>query len=263
MIVYGQNKGSKATAISTAETIVFTSGDILGSGVRAYHVNMTGTAMDLDALTTIILKAPDLIWSANEIHHRALVQALSQSNFVEANAATRWTIPLYFADRPKSDPSRWNCGFPNGKAPTLEISHDGTPSGAGTMRCGYTYDDDPARLPAWYPKFLCGDTNAGASAADAWTPITQNGFMAGFTIHTVELTSARLVVTGKTVLDLNVAQILEAQQLGNVDTDVDPIYFRLDDQPQLGVGSGVYITGSASWVTTMQFGVHSYVPQGQ
>ena len=264
MIRYSQNKGSKATAASTAETITFTSGDVLGTGVRAYHMNMTGTAGDLDSLTTLVVKAAGQnIWSAEESHHRAFVQSMAPSNFDEAAGDTRLTIPLYFVDRPKTDNTKFNCGFPNGKAPTLEISKDNTQSGAGTMFMGWTYDDDESRLPQWYPMFLVQDTNAGASASDAWTPITQKGFIAGFSVETTNLTSMRLQLNGKDVLDLNMAQLLEAQQLGNTDVDTDPIFFRLDEPvPNSGL-SGFYITANASWVTTDQVGIYSYVPQGQ
>lgn len=264
MIRYTQNKGSKATAASTAETITFTSGDVLGTGVKAYHMNMTGTAGDLDSLTTLVVKAAGQnIWSVNETAHRAFIQSMAPSNFDEANGDTRATIPLYFVDRPKSDPTKFNCGFPNGQAPTLEISKDNTQSGAGTMFMGYTWDDDPAKLPAWYPMFIAQDTNAGASAADAWTPISQKGYVAGFSVLTTELTSFRLQLNGKDVVDLNVAQLLEAQQLGNTDVVTSPIFFRLDEQVQNGGLSGHYITGTASWLATMQVGIYSYVPQGQ
>lgn len=264
MIKYEQNKGSKTLAATTAETITFGSGDVIGSGVRAYHLNLTGTDDDVDSLTTIVVKAGgQTIWTCTEQHHRALIQSLSPSNFDVANADTRLTIPLYFLDRPKTDPAKWNCGFPNGLAPTLEISKDNT-GAAGTIFAGYTYDDDPAKLPQFYPIFIASDTNAGASASEAWTPITQKGFMVGFTVVTTNLTSFRLVLGGKTILDLNTAQLLEAQQLGNSDVVTSPVYFRLDEPTAVTLGnSGFYITGNGSWATTNQVGIHTIVPQGQ
>lgn len=265
MIKYEQNKGSKATAASTAETIVFGSGDVIGTGVRAYHFNMTGTAGDIDSLDRFRIKAGgQTIWDVNETDLRSLIQSLSPSNFDVANGDTRVTLPLYFLDRPKTDPAKWNCGFPNGLAPTVEIAKDNTQSATGTMFLGYTYDDNPQNLPQWYPMFIAQDTNAGASASDAWTPITQKGLMAGFSILTTNLTSFRLVLGGKTILDLNVAQLLEAQQLGNSDVVTSPIFFRLDEPTPVTLGnSGFYITGNASWVTTNQVGIYTYVPQGQ
>ena len=263
MIRYEQNFATKATAVSTAETISFGTADIIGTGVRAYHLSMTGTAMDVDALDRLRVKGGgQTVWDVTENHLRALIQSMSPSNFDVAVGDTRITLPLYFLDRPKTDGSKFDCGFPNGLAPTVEIAHDGTASGAGTFALGYTYDDDPAKLPSWYSMFIGNDTNAGASASRAWTPITQKGFIAGFAILTTNLTTFELVIGGKTILNLNTAQLLEAQQLGNSDAITTTIFFRLDQPLPILPGSGFYITGAAGWLTTNQVSIYSYVPQG-
>ena len=262
-IHYEQNFSTKPTAVSTAETISFGTDFIIGTGVRAYHLGLTGTAMDVDALDRLRVKAGgQTIVDVTEQHLRALIQSMSPSNFDVANGDTRISIPLYFLDRPKNDPSKWDCGFPNGLAPTVEIVHDGTASGAGTMALAYTYDDDPQKLPRFYPMFIGNDTNAGASASRAWSSITQKGWIAGFSILTTNLTTFELVLNGRSVLNLNTAQLLEAQQLGNSDVVTTTIFFRLDEPLPVGPGSGFYITGAAGWVTTNQVGILTYVPQG-
>lgn len=264
MIQYQQNFGSKSVAASVASILSFGSDFIPGTGVRAYTVNMTGTAFDYDSLDRIRLKAGgQTFWDVDENHHRAMVQAMSPSNFDYANSDTYFEIPMYFTDRYKNDPARWACGFPNGATPTLELSQDGTPSGAPVATIGYLYDDNPAALPSWYPMFIGNDTNAGANANRSWTPITQKGYLAGFSFVLSGLTSFELVIGGKTILNLLANHILAlALANGNVDAYTTVFFMRLEEPVLVLPGSGFYITGGAGWLTTNQIGLLTWVPQG-
>jgi len=264
MLQYQQNYGSKSGVASTAGIASFGSDFIPGTTVRAYSVELSGTAYDYDSLDRLRLKAAgQTIWDCDENHHRALVQAFSPSNFDYANGDTFFEIPLYFMDKYKNDPARWDMGFPNGATPTLEISQDGTPSGTPITKVGYLFNDDLTMLPHWYPMFLASDTNGGANANRSWTPITQKGYMAAFTFVLSPLTSFELVIGGKTILNLDAAMI-EAMSFaqGNVDAYTTVFCFRLEEPVLVLPNSGFYQTLGAGGLTTQQVGVYTYVPQG-
>lgn len=258
------NFSAKATTSTTAETITFGSGDIPGSGVTQYSFDMTGTNQDFDSLDAVRVKAGGVsIVDLNELQLAALIQRSGKKAGPGATA-TRFTIPLYALGSYEEglDIPRYDCGFPQGMAPTCEIDKDNTAS-VGTIFASYAQSMAPFRF---YPMHIRQQNNNAASPSNASSPLTQKGFLRGITFpRTTSITSVRVVVAGQELLNLRGPALLEIQEhdQGGTVTLNETILFEPPFLPMTPGNSLIFWTGDSSWAATDQFVVHSFVPQGQ
>lgn len=253
---YGK-AANKAAAASTAETIRFNESDIPGGeAVRSFILNMTGTARDFDAIDSIVVKAGgSQIWNVNELQHAALMQFISKKTGPGATD-TRFQVPFWWGAP--------NVAFPRGKAAAVEIAIDNTPSATGVVGLAYSYLD-PAPKADYYPMYIASDCNIAASASNARYPVTQPGFLRGFCLpDTGDITSVRIYVQNQLKLDLDLAQLLEAQELEQGGTVSTNRFFSLPAAPKIVPGETfIELTVAAGFGgATEDIAIYCLVPQG-
>lgn len=257
-VTYGYNSAPKTLNATTAETISWGASEIAGSQTAVYTLELTGTANDVGSLTRFRCKASgQTIWDTDMGHLQALIQRLSRSNHDAANADQTLSFPLMALDA-KGD-ERYTVGFPNGSSPTVEITKDNT-GGAGGALLGWRLADT---VYQWYSMFLCSQMNIGVSVVNGRMPITQPGFLRGFSVPTTGLTRVRLVVNGDEIVSQTGAMLIEAQQMEGGDSFTTPIFIKLDEMVEIVAGSSfLEVSTDGTWGgTTNELGIYSYVAQ--
>ncbi len=243
----------KACQASTAEIIRFNESDIPGGGqVKAFFMDLTGTARDYDSLNNIIAKAGGRqVWNVNELQHAALLQRYGKKAGPGATA-TRFTIPFYLGSVPGI-----SLGFAP-RAAAVEIDIDNTPSATGDVGLAYLIDETPT---THYPMFVQSDANIAASATNGRYPVTQAGLLRGFCIaRTTSITDIRVYVGNRAILDLTGPQLLESGEMfegGTVSLN------RFIETPLVQIIPGetfVEITTDGSWAATDKIAIYSLVP---
>ena len=246
----------KAAAASTAEIIRFNESDIPGgTQVKAYFIDMTGTARDYDAINNIVVKAGGRqVWNVNELQHAALCQHYYKKAGPGATA-TRFTIPFQAGALPGM-----SLGFAP-RAAAVEIDIDNTPSATGDVGLAYLLDDAPTNF---YPMFVQSDGNIAASATNGRYPVTQQGLLRGFCIaRTTSITDIRVYVGNRPILDLTGPQLLESQELFEGGTVSLNRYVELPAVPVIPGETFIEITTDGSWAATDKIAIHTLVPVGQ
>lgn len=251
---------SKAVAATTAQTIVFTPGEIEGAGVIAYLISLTenaaGANNDFGALTRVRVKANGVTFiDLTPAHLKAYVQRMSRSNFDIADGDRFLIIPLMDLAAPTWDLQDIQQ-FPRGAQPTVEITTDNSVA-AGTMLIGYirtTVD------PLLWPRLIGTQMNIAASQNQARFTFSTDGVVAGLGINTVGLTNLRAIISGEELIDLPSAglpagttsrgdMLFLSQLLDNVDVDTDPAFLKLNAGLPADSGSSyVLLDTSAAWV---------------
>ena len=218
------NGSSKPIANTSVQTITFTGTDLPGSGVVAYHFEMTGSANNKIAnLTRIRVKAnSQTIWDFDPLHFRAFIERISRANYAYPLTATRFTIPFYIPDG-KGD-MRYASQFPKNAIPTIELVTNASVA-TGTVICGWTRAD---MEPVLYPKFLGQVLNLAAGpTTNAGYPLSLDGEIRGYSIPTTGLGRVKLTLDDVIRHQVDGTLILEDQQLENPVSISDPVFTKL------------------------------------
>lgn len=259
------NAGTKPIAVTTAQTVVFTSSDIPGTGVVKYIVRTTGANNSLSsAINRIRVKAGGQTWwDVLPIQMRRMMERLSRANQLPVAANLRFQIPLLFLDA-KGD-ERYNAGFPAGQAPTIEVQTDAT-STAGTARIGWEIS---TIQPQWALKFLSSQGNIGPSVTNGRIPITQDGLIRGVSLPVVSATGllrAKLVLGGVEIFNLAQDELIEWQSTedpgDNITTVPTHMFLKLATPLGAPIGNSYFEvdTGAAALVTD-EYAIMSLIPQ--
>lgn len=262
MITRSYNAGSKTLAAITAETIVWNSSDIPGTGVEAYHINLTGTDNDFDSLTRIRVKAgASTIWDVNELQHAALVQRYTKKAGPGATA-TRFTIPFFRLGGNEMDGRKYMVGFPNGQAPTIEMVKDAT-GAAGTAFAGWTINSEPTQF---YPMYIGSQGNIAASVTNGRIPLTNKGLLKGICVpDSADVNRLKVVASGQELINMSSAQLLETEELEQGGTVTTNIFLDFETMLPLTPGNSyIELDTAAGWGgVAEEFAVLTLVPQGQ
>lgn len=248
MRIFDFNGSSKAIANAVAQTITFTSSDIPGDNVVAYHLITDPTNNSAIDFSTITLKAGGSpIWSLTGIQLRNFIEATSRGNYATADAAQGLTLPLYDMLASSYDEADLQQ-FPKGQLPTLEIGLAST-TVTGSIVCGWTMTDQPA---AWYPRMLSQAHGIPVAVqSNARMPFTSLFDFRGFSVPTAGLIRAKCTVGGVQLLNLqgparavtSGSMIQQATRDTGVFTIADPIWtcFRNSRQPIIGGSGNTYV----------------------
>jgi len=241
------NAGARAIAPGVAQTVVWNSSDIPGTGVSAYHIDMTGAGNDFANVTRVRIKAAgQTIWDVNGPHIQSMIQRLGRSNLAPAAADTNFVLPLYKEDYGDNEGMKFLGGFPRGLAPTLEIDVDAAVA-AGNAFCGWSQSDQPF---AFYTKYIGSQTNIAAGVVNGRVPLTQDGIIRGISINSVGLLRLKIQMSGVQLMNLSAAQIQAYQRLENTAVVVDPVFIPIEF-PFAAVGGDSYFeidTQGGVWV---------------
>lgn len=209
MLVY-QIGPQKALQASAADTLLWEQGTIpSGSQVKGVSFVMTGTAHDVDSISTIKFKkgGSDFISFANDLQLMAYCDALGKKTV--ATSVVRFSIPLQNVyGWPINSPF---CAAPPNEALSIEIVTDGTGSGAGTITPIFWLD---AEAPAnSYPVLLSQQLAAG-TPSNATFAVTTPGMLRGFILDETNVTALRLNYLGQDLWNFNsLAAMNEVQEL--------------------------------------------------
>lgn len=188
-------------------TVTFTSSDVPGSGIAAYHFGMTGSGNTLNAIDRFRVKANGVaIYDISTAHFRSFIQRFTRGRIhyppntaippPPSAAATpvdwrRFTIPFYFPDLEKDEEAE-ACQFPVGALPTIEIVFNAN-SVAGTIYCSWT---ESKVTPLAWPKLYGNQMNIPASTTNGRYPFSEDGIIRGFGVETTGLARFRSVLNG-------------------------------------------------------------------
>lgn len=200
----------KTLSASSADTLLWEQGTIpSGSQVKAVSFVMTGTAHDLDSISTIkfMMGGTDFVSLAADVQLQAIVDSLGKKTV--ATSATRFTVPF-------QNIYGWPLNYPLAAAPpnaalSIQIVTDGTGSGAGTITPVFHIDKEaPA---AMYPNWVSQQLAAG-TPSNATFSVTTPGMLYGFVIDETNLTALRFSYLGQDLWNFSsVAQMNEVQEL--------------------------------------------------
>ena len=280
-----------------AQTVTFTSSDVEGAGVIAYHLAMTG-ANNLSMIDRIRVKANGMpFYDISTNLYRAYVQRFTRGAFhypttaqppTPSTAGTvqnwrRFTIPFCFLDREKSEESDV-CQFPVGALPTIEVVFNAT-SVAGTLFCAWTQNGDIT--PLCYPKLYSSQMNIALGVVNARYPFSEDGVIRGFGVETTGLGRFRSVINGRQVYHAQGQPVdsatftedmlfLETEHLfggaqysmtgaitNALDTTiVDPAWIKITSGDEGAPGNTfVELTTTAAWSgPTSELGIYAVVP---
>jgi hypothetical protein len=267
MIFRSYNGGSKTLTGTLAQTIVFNSSDIPGTGVSKYHLDLgttSGTTNDYSTLLRFRVKAAgQTIWDILPSHHQAIIQAMGRSNLAPVAGSTSWTLPLTKMNYGDNDAFQYLGGMPKGLAPTVEVDKSAT-GGPGTLTIGWTQSDQPFQF---FPKWIGSQTNIAAGVTNGRVPITQDGLIAGFSINTQGLARVKVKLSGVELMNISGEQLLATQQVDNTVVVTNPYFVRLEF-PMGALGGDSYFeldtTGTHNGGTwggvTNEIGLYSILP---
>ena len=260
MIFRNYNAGAKTITGGVAQTVVWNSSDIPGTGVVQYAVSLTGAANDYANVARLRVKAAgQTIWDVLPVHMAAMLQRMSRNNLGAIAADTNFVIPLYKLDYGDNEALAYVGGFPRGLAPTVEVDVDAA-TAAGTAVAGWTQSDQPF---SFYAKMIGSQTNIGVGVVNGRVPLTQDGLIRAFSINTTGLVRLKLKVSGVELLNLSVAQLIATQRPQNdVAVQSNPLCVVLEF-PMSAVGGDSYYeldTDGAWGGTTNEITTYSILP---
>lgn len=211
MLTY-QKGPVKATASTVAATLTWEQGTIpSGSQVKAVSFGLTGTALDLDAISTIkFFRGGTVFMSfATDLQLSALCDSLGKKTV--ASSAARFTVPL-------QNMYGWPINFPFMAAPpnealSIEVVTDGTHTGAGTVTP--IFHLDPAAPANAYPVMVSQLLGPSGALTDWEFNFSQQGAMLhGFIVDETNLTNLRFNYLGTDITpQLTALQLNEIQEL--------------------------------------------------
>jgi hypothetical protein len=258
---YSYNGATKAIALTTAQSIVFTASDIASERVVAYHFAMQAANNDLGAITRIRMMANGVqIVNVTPAQLRAYMQAFSVGAALKPPTAQQvLTVPLCLLDAPTPE-MQDICQFPARSEVQIEITTDNS-TAAGYIICGWTETD---QAPELYPRLLAQSMNIPASTVNQRFNFQSNGPIRGLCLPTAGLDRARFVLGGQEYLLLPGAaylgnanqgdMLLESQSLyGNGVSSAgtpltDPVFVRLTGGVPAPVQSSfVELVTQAGW----------------
>jgi hypothetical protein len=291
---------SSGKTIATSTTVTFTSADIPGSNIVAYHVAMTGAGNTFNAIDRIRVKANGVtIYEITSGLFRSFVQRFTNGRVgYPANQAVppppgaagtavdwrRFTIPFCFLDREKSEEADV-CQFPVGTQPTVEVVFNAN-AVAGSAFIGWTESDV---TPRCWPKLYSSQANIPASQSNGRYIFSEDGVIRGLGFETTGLARARAVLNGRQVYHMKgqpansttVTEddlILESEMLaggraysglaGTAFSDnsiVDPAWIKVTAGED-GTPGRTYFEAetTAAWVgVTSELGIYAIVPYGE
>jgi len=211
MLTY-QFGAAKTTASSTAETFRWEQGTIpSGSQVKAVSFVLTGTAQDLDSISTLqFFRGGTIFMSfAGDLQISALADSLGKKTV--ASSVARFTVPM-------QNVYGWPINFPflacpPNEALAITIVTDGTATGAGTITP--IFHLDPAEPANAYPVMISQLLGPAGSLSNAEFNFTQQGaLLHGFIVDETNLTTLRFNYLGTDVTPaLTAAGLNEVQEL--------------------------------------------------
>lgn len=259
------NAGTKVISAGVAQTVVFSSSDIPGTGVSRYLWRTTGANNhQTSAIDRWRVKAGGQTWwDVKPIQMRRMVERMSRANILPVAANLRGTIPLYFLDG-KGD-ERYLAGFPRGQAPTVEMGLDANAS-AGTARIGWEISTVE---PQWAIKFLSSQGNLGASVTNGRIPITQDGLIRGVCLPIKSATGilrAKLVLGGVEIFNLGADELIEQNAEfdpgANITTIPTDLFYKLPTPLPAPIGNSYFeVDTGAGAVVGDEYAVLSLLPQ--
>lgn len=185
---------SKTVALTTAQTITFTSSEIDSAGVIGYFISFGTAGNDYQDLDRVRIRAGAQILvdlTANEL--LALNSAYSKSNFNESAAGVQTVyVPLNLMDAPTDD-ARDQCQFPPGAEAVLEIVTLNT-TVAGTVIVGWETTDI---APVYFPRMISKVTTSPVSVRNNSLVFSDTGKIRAIIMPTAGVDRAELTISGE------------------------------------------------------------------
>lgn len=175
---------TKSISSSTAATLLWDQGTIpSGSQVRGVTFVMSGTAFDIDSLTSMrMMKGGTDFIKLLELQWTALMDAPGKK--ATASTLAYFTLEISQLGFPFAKP---NVACPDNEALSMEVVVDGTPTGGGTIYPIFHIDNmAPADYSPMYVTSALGPTGALSNQTFA---VTTPGLLTGFVIDTTNLSS--------------------------------------------------------------------------
>jgi ABC-type cobalt transport system substrate-binding protein len=221
---------AKTVAVTTAQTITFTSSEIDGAGVIGYFIGFGTAGNDYQDLDRVRVRAGSQILvdlTANEL--LAYNAAYSKANFNESAIGQQTIyIPLNLLDAPTDD-ARDACQFPPGAEPILEVVTLNT-TVAGSMIVGWEVTDVD---PEYFPRLISKTTTSPVSTRNNSLVFSDTGKIRAIVMPTAGVDRAELTVSGERAWSMPGAQF-NAIAYGDLLSHKDADVFGIPISPPIG-----------------------------
>lgn len=186
------NGGAKAIALTTAQTVTFTSSDIDSTGVVAYLFSMQpagNTVSDIDRVR--VRAGSQVLVELTQAQLLAYQQMFSKANTFDATTAQAFIIPLNLLDAPTPD-IQDKCQFPPGTEAQVEIVFLNT-TVAGSIMAGWITSDIKPEL---FMRAYTRTGNVPASTRNFPFPFSDSGIVRAIGFDTRGVDRAECQVSG-------------------------------------------------------------------
>ena len=261
------NGQTKAIAAATIQTLTWTTTELPGERIIAYHVGFSGVGNDLSDITRIRLSANGAnIFNFTPEQLRAYLEAFSGGKIILTAADTRFTLPLLMLDAPTPDMQDISQ-FPRSSQVQLELT-TGAGTVAGNAIVAWTETDIE---PEVFPRILGQSLNIPASTQNQRFNFQENGVVRGLWLPQTGVDRARLVLGGETVMYLpgslyiTVAfghRIAEAERIyGSAQVLVTSVFSRVTvGKSAPSNASYIELTTGVGWLVTNEAAIYAVAP---
>jgi len=196
------NPGTKAVAAASTAPIVWPANDIPGSargvgnlvGLSFAFEQAAGSALTVAKIARLRVKASgNLIVDVSGAHLRAFLGRFSPANAVPSGTGQAFSVWFNALDMDDDDQAD-QCGFPYQTVPTVELTMDGTQTGAGLCTLAHIFSDVEAHK---YATLIGQPMGVAAAQVSANYPLNETGQIRGIGLPSTGLTRARLILGGR------------------------------------------------------------------